>query len=149
MTVKVIGNGISYFEYKVINELMHSHIEEFGDDLRAIIAFGPLVTGQETFDIELLEVIDGWQGPETMPFSSTSSLPTRGKLLLHFFSTTDFENLLLQNSQDLTERLRDGYKIIYEVPAGYARHILMHTLGTNENPVSAELFADPRRPLAR
>jgi len=31
------GNSISYFEYKVINELMHSHIAEFGADLRAII----------------------------------------------------------------------------------------------------------------
>jgi hypothetical protein len=143
------GSGISYFEYKVINELMHSHIEEFGTDLRAIIAFGPLVLGQETFDIELLEVVNGWPGPELMPFGSTSSLPTRGKLLLHFLPTTGFENLLLRDTQGLTDILRRGYKIIYEVPAGYARHILMHTFGTDENPAGGERFADPLRPLAR
>lgn len=149
MALMVNGSGISYFEYKVINELMHAHIEEFGADLRAIIAFGPLVTGRETFDIELLEVINGWQGPEFMPFGSTSSLPTRGKLLLHFLPTKDFENLLLRDSQDLTDLLREGYKIIYEVPAGYVRHILMHTFGTDENPAIGGHFSDPRRPLAR
>ena len=43
-----------------------------------------------------------------------------------------------------------AYKVIYEVPAGYARHILMHTFGTSENPASAERFPDPdRKPLAR
>ncbi len=142
-------SGISYFEYKVINELMHSHIKEFGADLRAIIAFGPLVLGQETFDIELLEVVNGWQGPELMPFGSTSSLPTRGRLLLHFLPTGAFENLLLRDTQGLTDVLRKGYKIIYEVPSGYARHILMHTFGTDENPAASDHFADPRRPLAR
>lgn len=149
MAPTVSGNGISYFEYKVINELMHSHIEEFGDGLRAIIAFGPLVIGSETFDIEMLEVIDNWSGPELMPFDSTSSLPTRGKLLLHFLPTTEFENLLRRDTQDLTEALREGYKVIYEVPSGYVRHILMHTFGTEKNPASTERFADPRRPLAR
>ncbi len=153
MAVELVGSNISYFEYKVINELMHSHVEEFGNDLRAIIAFGPLVTGGETFDIELLEVVNQWQGPEFMPFSSTSSLPMRGRLLLHFLSTADFENLLKRDAQNLVNLLAKGYKIIYEVPAGYARHILMHTLGTDENPSGRKHFAgvnsDPRRPLAR
>ncbi len=150
MTLALNGStSIPYFEYNVINELMHSHVEEFGSALRAIIAFGPLVTGQDTLDIEMLEVVDQWNGPDLLPFGSTSSLPTRGRLTLHFLSTGDFENLLQREPQDLVQTLRDGYKVIYEVPAGYARHILMHTFGTSENPASAERFPDPRRPLAR
>ena len=149
MIFRASDNGISYFEYKVINELMHSHIEEFGADLRAIIAFGPLVTGQETFDIELLEVVSEWQGPARMSYGSTSSLPTRGKLLLHFLPAKEFENPLSSDTQDLTESLRDGYKIIYEVPPGYARHILMRAFGEHEPSTDGGRFADPRRPLAR
>ena len=144
----VFNSSIPYFELKVINELMHSHVEEFGDTLRAIIAFGPLVTGQDTFDIELLEVVDQWQGPERLPFGSTSSLPLRGRLVLNFLSTDGFESLLRRESQDMVRALGEGYKVIYEVPAGYVHHILMHTFGTVENPINDERFSDPRRPLA-
>ena len=69
MTLALNGStSIPYFEYNVINELMHSHVEEFGSALRAIIAFGPLVTGQDTLDIEMLEVVDQWSGPDLLPF---------------------------------------------------------------------------------
>ncbi len=146
-------DSIPYFEYKVINELMHSHIEEFGENLRAIVAFGPLVKGNETYDIELLEVIHQWQGPDIMPFSSTNTLPMRGKLLLHFLSAQEFEDLSRRDDQRLIKRLGEGYNIIYEVPAGYARSILMHMFGPDENPAAEnyflEMHSDPRRPLTR
>lgn len=148
MTVKPASN-ISYFEYKVINELMHSHVEEFGDNLRAVIAFGPLVAGEETFDIELLEIIDQWSGPSLLPFGSTESLPTRGKLLLHFLSTSEFEDLFQRDTHGLTEALQGGYKVIYEVPAGYVGHVLKRTLETNVNLAINAGFSDPRRPLAQ
>lgn len=140
--------GIAYFEYKVINELMHSHIREFGDKLRAVIAFGPLVTGENTYDIELLEVVDHWQGAEVLQADSSNDLPMRGKLFLHFLATGEFENLLRRDNQGLTDTLRMGYKVIYEVPAGYVRHILMHTFGTDENAARGQFLPDPRRPLA-
>ncbi len=149
MAIELVDSSISYFEYNVINELMHSHVEEFGTALRAIVAFGPLVTGQDTFDIELLEVVNQWEGPDFLPFGSTNSLPLRGRLVLHFLSTGDFENLVQRDSQDLVHILREGYKIIYEVPAGYARHVLMHAFGTEENLANDERFPDPRRPLTR
>ena len=149
MALALNGGSIPYFEYKVINELMHSHVEEFGDTLRAIIAFGPLVTGEDTFDIELLEVVDQWQGPDFLPFGSTSSLPMRGRLVLHFLSTEDFENLLQRDPQGLSQNLRDGYRVIYEVPAGYVRHVLMRTFESETSRADEVRSSDPRKPLAR
>ncbi len=150
------SDNISYFEYKAINELMHSHSAEFGRDLRTIVVFGPLLTGQETFDIDLLEVVDNWQGPQTMTFDSTPSLPLRGTLRLHFLSSAAFENLMSQKDQSLLNLLRDGYHVVYEVPAGYARSILVRSL-TNNNYlnylIKDDLFStderssDPRKPL--
>ncbi len=151
-----IGRGnISYFEYKAINELMHSHSAEFGKDFRAMIVFGPLLAGQETFDIDLLEVVDNWQGPEHLSYASTESLPLRGTLRLHFLSSSAFENLVSQQNKELLDILREGYKIVYEVPAGYAREVLKqslppHTALLRENLVShSGRSADPRKPLLR
>ncbi len=154
------GNNISYFEYKAINELMHSHSAEFGEDLRAIIVFGPLLTAQNTFDtdlfdIDLLEVINNWQGPEHLSYSSTESLPLRGTLRLNFLSSSDFESLTTQTNPVLVDKLREGYKIVYEVPAGYARRILAQGLTTNTRLTAGDQFstndrfADPRKPLMR
>lgn len=154
-----MGSGnISYFEYKAINELMHAHSAEFGRDLRAIIVFGPLLTGQETFDIDLLEVVDNWQGPQTMTFDSTPSLPLRGTLRLHFLPSATFEDLMTQKDQSLPDLLRDGYHVVYEVPAGYARNILVHSLTSSNYQnylIKDDLFStderssDPRKPLKR
>lgn len=151
-----IGSGnISYFEYKAINELMHAHLDEFGKDFRAMIVFGPLLTGQETFDIDLLEVVDNWQGPQTMAFDSTPSLPLRGTLRLHFLSSAAFENLVSQQNKDLLDILREGYEIVCEVPAGFAREVLKQSLTPHTALIRENLLgqqrrsADPRRPLTR
>ena len=108
MAYDIGSDNISYFEYKAINELMHSHSEEFGKDLRAMIVFGPLLTEQNTVDIDLLEVIDNWQGPDELSYGSTQSLPLRGTLRLHFLSSSAFENLVLQENGSLLNTLREG-----------------------------------------
>ena len=151
-----IGSGnISYFEYKAINELMHAHIDEFGKDFRAMIVFGPLVTEVETYDIDLLEVINNWEGPEQLSYGSTQSLPLRGTLRLHFLSSSAFEDLVSRQNKELLDVLREGYDIVCEVPAGYAREVLKqsltpHTALLPESVVGhQDRFADPRRPLLR
>lgn len=151
-----IGSGnISYFEYKAINELMHAHIDEFGKDFRAMVVFGPLVTGEATFDIDLLEVVDNWEGPEQLFYGSTQSLPLRGTLRLHFLSASAFEDLVSQQNKELLDILRDGYNIVCEIPAGYAREVLKQSLTPHTPRLQESLVshhgrsADPRRPLLR
>jgi hypothetical protein len=141
---------ISYFEYKVINELMHSHSKELGESLRAIIVFGALKTAGGTFDIELLEVIDGWQGPPQMQSASSAELPMRGRLYLSFVSAQDFEAICSHPAQqkgtlsELLKRVLEGYEIVYEVPTGYARQLLMQAQEGLDGRNHGEYISDPR-----
>jgi len=48
---------ISYHEYRVIAHLLRAHVAEHQNRLRAMIAFGDLITGANAFDIDLLEVV--------------------------------------------------------------------------------------------
>ena len=148
------SDNISYFEYKAINELMHAHIDEFGKNFRAMIAVGPLVTGEATFDIELIEVIDKWAGPASLSFSSTPGLPLRGTLLLHFLSSAAFESISSNEQPLLNGLLREGYAIIYEVPTGYVRRTLTQSLTPGIDSIgsdsrSVDRSSDPRKPLLR
>lgn len=143
---------IAYFEYKVINELVHAHVDEFGKRLRAIIAFGPLKISGGTFDIDLLEVVDGWRGLDKQTFQSTAEFPMRGTLTLDFLSSARFEKAggaeyLNNYEQDrqLIERVRQGFEIVYETPAGYARDILSQA---PKEDFAARHLRDPRKPLA-
>lgn len=155
MDYEIGSSNISYFEYKAINDLMHSHIDEFGKDFRAMIAVGPLVTGAVIYEIELIEVVNEWKGPASLLFSSTDSLPLRGSLHLHFLSASAFESLASDGAQSLRDLLREGYTVVYEVPAGYARRVLTQSLASDTETVSTDYShaegrsPDPRKPLLR
>ena len=96
---------------------MHTHSDEMGKDLRAVIVFGDLITVGETFNIELLEVIDTWTGPDSFYASSSAEVPMRGKVFFHFLSTLQFEDGIKKgnaasNARTITliERVREGCK---------------------------------------
>ena len=125
MAIPTELHEIPYSEYNVINELVHSHRRELGQKLRAIIAFGALKTEGSTYDIELLEVVDEWQGQSKMQFGSSLDLPMRGRLYLHFMSSVQFESANPPAEvSDVLTRVLQGYEVIYQVPAGYARERL-------------------------
>ncbi len=131
---------IPYDEYRAIGELFRAHLKTHEKQLRAMIAFGPLVTRGGTFDIDLLEVVDGWKEPSVVTFRSTAALPLRGLLRLHILPTQDFEQpgrirdaetRLLRN--DIFARVQQGYEVIYENPFGSVAKVLAQTNEAAEN----------------
>ena len=125
-------NPISYFEYRVISKVAHSHLDTLNESLRAIIAFGTLLTAGETYDIDLLEVVEAWQQKDrVVEFESSDSLSMRGRLRLYFLNTQEFEYperiadpQMQLWVEDLLDRVRKGYKVILESPVGYAQEVL-------------------------
>src|SRR5687767_6238955 len=85
------GPSIPYPEYKAINEIVHAHAAEFGSKLRAIVAFGELLTTGDTYNIELLEIVEGWEGDRVAEFASSASLPSRGSIRMFFLTPSEFE----------------------------------------------------------
>src|SRR5690348_1630046 len=113
---------IPYMEYRAIVNLMHAHLDRYQDNLRAIVAFGDLVTSGDTFDIDLLEVIQGWTGKRYAVSSGSIELPLRGQLRLYLLTPDEFENpetIRDANDRewtiDLLERVRRGFEVILEV----------------------------------
>ena len=131
---------IPYEEYKAIGELMHAHVKTHKEQLRAMVAFGDILTRGGTYNIELLEVVKDWQGPRSVVFASSSELPLRGELRLHLLTPEEFEDGVGSADsadRDLLNRVREGYDVIYESPAGYARRVFAQgtTQGTAVNPL--------------
>ena len=131
---------IPYEEYKAIGELMHAHLRTHEGQLRAMVAFGDILTRGGTFDIDVLEVVEGWQGPASVVFASSAELPLRGQLRLYLLTPEEFEHsetLKRFSKKQLMERVREGYDVIYENPSGYARDILARRVneGFSDNPL--------------
>src|SRR5579862_7340481 len=119
MSNTAVRPEISYFEYSAINELAHAHFKELGKKLRATIVYGDIVTIGGTYDINLLEVVENWNGPRTVEYASNFSLPLRGQLFVSFLSTSEFENWQdIQDAkvrlwvQELLLRVLRGYEIV-------------------------------------
>lgn len=118
---------IPYDEYRAITTLMHAHLQTHEGKLRAIIAFGDIVTKGNTFDIDLLEIVEGWQGQPFVVFASSAELPLRGELRLCLLTPEEFEHphgSRWSSKNRLLDRVREGYDVVYEDPAGYARRVL-------------------------
>lgn len=155
MTGEPTLHEIPYFEYKTINELVHAHRAEYKSELKAVIVFGTLKTSGGTYDIEVLEVFGGligelWRGNRLLQAGSTAELPMRGKLDMNLISAKEFERVGSGSEspeiRELLQRVLEGYEIVYEVPAGYARNILLHA---RETKAAGEQISDPRRPFPR
>ncbi len=136
---------LPYEEYRAIGELFRAHLKAHEKQIRAVVAFGPLVTRGDTYDIDLLEVVDDWQGLPSVTFSSTAALPLRGLLRLNVLSTQDFEKSgqarnpnMKRFSKKILGQLQQGYEIIYENPFGLVRRVLTQASAatTNANPLT-------------
>jgi hypothetical protein len=153
---------IPYEERRAIGKLLDAHFDAYKGRLRAMIVFGDLVTTGQTYDIDLLEVVDGWSSSQQGrlgEFRSSADLPLRGRLRLYFLAPQEFEHpeqILDERERrwvyDLRDRATRGYEIILESPPGYARRVLEAGLGisTLTAPPSGRLAsADPLDPAAR
>ena len=139
-------NEIPYWEYRIINEVVHGHIQEFQDALIAVIAFGPLKTSGDTRDIDLLEVIENWQGPRQFQAESSATLTMRGKLYLNVLSLDDFQLDSVPRSPEVEEligRVLEGYEIIYERSTGFARDVLAQRATRQKQQKGGALLLNP------
>ena len=123
--------NIAYEEYRAIAQLRRLHPEAHGGQLRALIVFGDLVATGQSYDINLLEVVEGWEGPRHVSFGSTSDLPLRGQLHLYFLLPSEFERPSgapvpshTWSSADLLAQVRRAYAIMLEAPNDYAASIM-------------------------
>ena len=124
--------NIAYDEYTALNALLYAHREEHAGNLRAAIVFGDLVATGGSRDLQILEVVDGWNGRRHAAFTSTAALPLRGQLHLYFLTPEEFENpqatLLPEeswSSAELLDRVRQAYAIVYEAPSAYALNVMV------------------------
>jgi hypothetical protein len=122
---------ISYHEYRVIARLLRAHADEYRNRVKAMVAFGDLVTSGDTFDIDLLEVVEDWEDRRFGRFSRSEDLPLRGELRLYFLTPQEFENpSVIQEPEErrwvveLLERVRQGYEVVMESPLGWAQQVL-------------------------
>jgi hypothetical protein len=92
MSVNTERREIPYHEHFIIVRLLRAHMDEYPGRVKALVAFGDLVTGGDTFDIDLLEIIEGWEGKRFGRFSRTEDLPLRGELRLYFLTLQEFQN---------------------------------------------------------
>jgi hypothetical protein len=122
---------IPYEEHRAITDLMQAHLDAHQGKLRALIAFGELVTTGGTFDIDLLEIVEGWRGNRLAVFSGSKDFRLRGQLRLFILTPEEFENpRVIQETEEriwaanLLERIRRGYEIVLQIPPDYARDVL-------------------------
>jgi len=142
---------IPYDEYKAIGELLRAHLQTHEGQLRAMIAFGDLVTRGNTFDIDLLEVVEGWHGKTFVTFGSSEELPLRGQLRLYLLTPEEFEHpasLTEFSKQRLMDRVREGYNVIYENPPVYAFDTLTRPqlITTGGNPLNFLVSGELQKP---
>ncbi|GAB4451786.1 MAG: hypothetical protein OHK0029_01580 [Armatimonadaceae bacterium] len=119
--------NIGFYEMRAIADILAAHPEVHSGALRAVLAFGPFVETEGTADIELLEVVENWQGPRRASFTSTSQLPLRGRLTLYFLTPEEFENPhdtplpdIKISPNMLLQRVAKAYAVLLEEPDGYA-----------------------------
>lgn len=150
---------IHYEEYRALGRLLEAHVDAHRGRLRAMVVFGDLVTTSQTYDIDVLEVVEGWDSSRQGrlgEFQSTAELPLRGRLRLYFLAPHEFENTgSIPDEEerrwvhDLRERVARGYEILLEIPPGYARRTLEGVRGTSTltaPPSGMVASADPLRP---
>ena len=125
------STNIPYLEYRAIGRLMDANPSLLNGSLRALIVFGTIVATGESQDINLLEVVAGWQGPRSVSYGSTEALPLRGRLNLYFLTPEEFEHPMATaptgqtlSSLALLRQVQPAYAVLLENPSDYANQVL-------------------------
>ncbi len=142
---------IPYLEYRVIGRLLDAQPQAVNGQLRALIAFGELVATGNSYDLNLLEVVTGWQGPRSVSYGSTEALPLRGRLNLYFLTPEEFEHPAAAApagqtipSLTLLRQVQPAYAVLLENPSDYANQVLSRPDFFSSEEVAAQAGAsDP------
>lgn len=117
---------IPYREFDALAKLVEAHLRDEKNKLRAAIAFGDILTDETSYDIDLLEVFDAWQGSHYAELDSSAGLPLRGKLRLYFLSSEEFENpnsikdeARRNRTKELLRIVRQAREVIVSSPLNY------------------------------
>ncbi len=145
------STNIPYLEYRAIGRLMDANPSLINGSLRALIAFGTLVATGESQDINLLEVVTGWQGPRSATYGSTEALPLRGRLNLYFLTPEEFEHPTAAvptghsfSSVTLLRQVQPAYAVLLENPSDYANQVLSRPdFFSSEETVTGAESSDP------
>lgn len=126
---------IPHAEYRSINRMVDAHGRTYGNLLRAVVVFGRVLTYGDTYDVELLEVVENWTGDRVAEFAGTATLPLRGKLRLYFLSAEEFahpeaiqDDAMRHWVMQLLDRVREGYLILFQAPPLFADSALASAL---------------------
>jgi hypothetical protein len=127
--------NIPHTEYQSINQLIDAHRKFYGEKLRAVVVFGGILTHGDTYDIDLLEVVEEWTGDRVAEFENTAQLPLRGKLRLYFLNPEEFTSLESLHDEamrhwitQLLDRAKEGYQILFQKPPLFADSVLASAL---------------------
>ena len=138
--------NIPYDEMRAISLLLKAHGDAHLEAVRAVIAFGSLVATGDSTDIELLEVVEGWQGIRRVEFGSTAQVPLRGLATIYFLTPQEFESpteMLLTgtdvSSASLLRRVRAAYTVLINRPPDYVQNQFRRPTSSRISP--AEFFA--------
>lgn len=128
-----MSHSIPYEEFRAINKVLDAHSASYGDRLCAAVAFGGLLTGGLSYDIDLLEVIEGWDSSHGRIgiYESSPELPLRGQLRLYILTPEEFadpqsiaDEMERRWVRDLLAQVLQGYDILQESPLGFAQRVL-------------------------
>ena len=88
------------FEYLIVNKLIETHRKLHKGKLVAAVVYGSLARRESTGDIDILEIVEGWQkaevNPDAIDFGVARELLQRGKLRLLLLAPEELERLAEQ-----------------------------------------------------
>jgi len=115
------------FEYLIVNELIETHRKVHKDKFVAAIVYGPLARRESTGDIDILEIVEGWQkaevNPDAIDFGVARELLQRGKLRLLLLSPEDLERLAEQ-FHPVIVGIAEYYEVCFDKRGNYVERLL-------------------------
>ncbi|HIE26278.1 TPA: hypothetical protein EYP66_03220 [Candidatus Poribacteria bacterium] len=114
------------FEHLTVNKLIETHRKLHKDKLVAAVIYGPLAKGESTGDIDILEIVEGWQkaevNPEAINFGIARELLQRGELRLLFLAPEELERLAEQFHPAIVG-IAEYYEVCFDKRGNYVEKL--------------------------
>lgn len=115
------------FEYLIVNKLIETHRKLHKDKFVAAIVYGPLAKRESTSDINILEIVEGWQKAEVnleaINFGVARELLQRGKLRLLLIAPEELERLAEQFHLAIVG-IAEYYEVCFDKRGNYVKKLL-------------------------
>lgn len=117
----------THFESSIVNKLIEEHRKIHKDKFIAALVHGSLASGESTGDIDILEIVEGWEKAEVNPavieFGVAKELLQRGKLHLLLLSPKELERLAEQ-FHPVIVGIAEYYKVCFDKRGNYVEKLL-------------------------